>query len=236
MKIFNIKHVLLIALLSLSLPSTMRSQILISNTSGIPDSSAMLEVKSSERGLLPPRMTASQRDAIVEPAPGLMIYCSDCLEMQMFNDTAWTNMIGLPPQPGFECGDILSYGGQDYSTMLIGSQCWFGENLNIGNMIDGVNEQMDNDTLEKNCYADDPANCLIYGGLYQWDETMQYTAMASAEGICPDGWHIPSDDEFKTLEIEMGITQSQANMNQWRGTNEGSKLAGNASIWRNGAL
>jgi hypothetical protein len=92
--------------------NTLNSQVLVSNTTGVPDSTAMLEVKSTTKGFLPPRVTEAQRDAIINPTAGLIIYCSDCLEMQMYNDTAWTNMIGLPVSspPPPEVGDCLADG------------------------------------------------------------------------------------------------------------------------------
>ena len=63
----------------------------------LPNSSAMLDVKSTNKGFLPPRMTAVQRDAILSPATGLMIYCTDCGatgEPEYYNGTRWVNMIG----------------------------------------------------------------------------------------------------------------------------------------------
>lgn len=89
--------------------NTLESQVLISTTTGVSDSTAMLEVQSTNKGLLPPRMTEVQRDAIINPTSGLMIYCTDCLEMQMYNDTAWTNMIGFPASsaPPLVIGDCL---------------------------------------------------------------------------------------------------------------------------------
>ena len=51
-----------------------------------------------------------------------------------------------------------------------------------------------------------------------------------------DGWHVPSDDEYKELEIFLGMSESEANDTGWRGTNEGSKLAGNADLWIDGDL
>ena len=91
--------------------NTVNSQVLISTTTGVPDNTSMLEVKSTTKGFLPPRMTEAQRDAINNPTAGLIIYCSDCLEMQMYNDTAWTNMIGLPvSSPTLAVGDCLADG------------------------------------------------------------------------------------------------------------------------------
>ena len=44
-----------------------------------------------------------------------------------------------------------------------------------------------NGIIEKYCYDNNPANCAIYGGLYQWNEMMQYTTQQGAQGICPNG-------------------------------------------------
>lgn len=54
-------------------------------------------------------------------------------------------------------------------------------------------------TIEKYCYANLPANCETYGGLYTWQESMQYVTIEGAQGICPTGWHIPTHAEFQTL-------------------------------------
>jgi hypothetical protein len=62
-----------------------------------PDPSAQLEVNSSTKGFLPPRMTDSQKNFMDNPAAGLIVYCTDCGpggQMQMFNGTVWTDMIG----------------------------------------------------------------------------------------------------------------------------------------------
>jgi uncharacterized protein (TIGR02145 family) len=218
------------------LPILLFGQVLIGDPSGIIDSSAILELKSTTRGLLPPRMTEIQRDAIANPTPGLIIYCTDCKELQLFNDTAWTNFLGLPTMAGFQCGDSLSYDSQNYGTVQIGDQCWMSENLNVGTIVTGSSNQTENDTIEKYCYNDNISNCNIYGGLYQWDEMMQYTTVESSQGICPTGWHLPSDNEIKTLEMTLGMTQEEADMTWYRGTDQGSQLAGNEPLWNNGAL
>ncbi|MDR3666001.1 MAG: FISUMP domain-containing protein [Ignavibacteriaceae bacterium] len=106
--------------------------------------------------------------------------------------------LGFPQSacPGL---DSINYSGQWYHTVQIGSQCWLKENLNVGVMIPAVRDQINNDTIEKFCYNNDPAMCDIYGGLYQWREAVQYTFKSRPKGICPPGWHIPSDAEFDTL-------------------------------------
>lgn len=98
---------------------------------------------------------------------------------------------------------FVTYKGQTYNTVLIGNQCWLKENLNVGLMIDGSEVMENNGMLEKYCYNNDVDNCAIYGGLYQWNELMKYTSKDSI-GICPDGWKIPSKDDFQTLKQSLG--------------------------------
>ncbi|MBI9037231.1 MAG: hypothetical protein JEY97_03790, partial [Bacteroidales bacterium] len=111
-------------------------------------------------------------------------------------------------QKDFNCGDSFTdpRDGKTYNSVLIGEQCWMSENLNIGSMIQNVDEMTDNGIIEKYCYNNDPSNCTQYGGLYQWDELMQYTTTSGVQGICPSGWYIPTDDEWKILE---GFADSQ---------------------------
>jgi len=101
------------------------------------------------------------------------------------------------PCPGMP---TVIYQGQVYNTIQIFSQCWLKENLNTGTMIQGYIEMADNGVMEKYCYNSDTNNCTIFGGLYQWDEMMQYNTQQGVQGICPQGWHIPTDEEWKILE------------------------------------
>jgi uncharacterized protein (TIGR02145 family) len=78
------------------------------------------------------------------------------------------------------------------------------ENLNVGTMIPVGQEMADNGIIEKYCYDDDPANCATHGGLYQWDEMMQYNTVQGAQGICPAGWHVPTDAEWTALTDFLG--------------------------------
>jgi uncharacterized protein (TIGR02145 family) len=96
------------------------------------------------------------------------------------------------------------YQGKLYNTVKIGNQCWMAENMNVGLMIDSLQNAADNDTIEKYCYRNDPANCGLYGGLYQWNEAMQYTTAPGTQGICPAGWHIPTYAEFQTFSSAVG--------------------------------
>ncbi len=94
----------------------------------------------------------------------------------------------------------ITYKGQTYEIIGIGNQCWMAENINVGQRIDGNQEMKNNSTIEKYCYSDNEINCNEYGGLYQWDEMMQYTTQEGIQGICPEGWHIPTDGERRFLK------------------------------------
>lgn len=101
----------------------------------------------------------------------------------------------------FTCGtSTITYGGITYNTVQIGTQCWFKENLNLGTRINPNSNQTDNQIIEKYCYSDIESNCTTYGGLYQWNEAMQYVATSGGRGICPRGWHIPTLAEYQTLQ------------------------------------
>ena len=93
----------------------------------------------------------------------------------------------------------VAYAGKTYNTVQIGTQCWLKENLDIGTMIPGNQNQTNNSIIEKYCYNNDPNNCTTYGGLYQWNEAMAYSTTPGTKGICPDGWHIPTYAELQTL-------------------------------------
>jgi uncharacterized protein (TIGR02145 family) len=78
------------------------------------------------------------------------------------------------------------------------------ENLNIGIRIDGWVDQTNNFIIEKYCYNNSDTNCITYGGLYQWDEMMQYDTTRGKQGICPSGWHLPTDEEWTILISYLG--------------------------------
>ena len=108
----------LIAILLLS-GSALFAQLGINTDRSAPDHSAILDVKSTNKGLLPPRMTAEQRDAIAAPARGLMVWCSNCGslgEMQVYNGEAWKNTIGGAASPVLVIG--LSYQGGKIAYIL----------------------------------------------------------------------------------------------------------------------
>ncbi len=211
----------LIVLLLFMATYSVIAQIAINTDGSAPDGSAILDVKSTTMGLLLPRLTNEQRDDIVAPATGLMIFNTEQQLIQVYDGTNWSSFEHI-----WTCGNkyLDARNGQSYNTVQIGTQCWMAENINLGTRINGANEQTNNSIIEKYCYDDNETNCNTYGGLYQWNEMMQYVTTEGTQGICPTGWHLPTDDEWKTMELYLGMSQSEADDIGWRGTDEGGKM------------
>lgn len=132
--------------------------------------------------------------------------------MFVYDGATW---IMLTNRDGVSCGEVV-YGGKTCHSVIIGEQCWTVENLDIGIQILGNLEQTNNGLIEKYCYDNNLANCAVYGGLYQWAEMIQYLNGATnttswnplptghVQGICPAGWHVPSDPEWTLLTTYLG--------------------------------
>ncbi len=109
---------------------------------------------------------------------------------------------------GWICGNgtVADADNNIYGTIQIGTQCWMRQNMRVGTRIAASTDQTNNATIEKYCDSNSDANCTSAnpnqpdGGLYQWNEAMQYVTTAGARGICPTGFHIPTDAEQYTLE------------------------------------
>ena len=101
----------------------------------------------------------------------------------------------------FNCDNILTdiRDNQQYPTVKLGTQCWMASNLNYGTIIPSTSMQRDNCVMEKYCFNDNAGNCASYGGLYQWDEMMQYDNTPADQGFCPPAWHVPTNNEWNTL-------------------------------------
>jgi len=144
-------------------------------------------------------------------------------------NTRPTGAIGSPSSNKSCPGSITdSRDGKIYKTVQIGTQCWMAENLNVGILIESSQEQTNNGRIEKYCYDNNEANCNVYGGLYQWNELMQYDTAEGAKGLCPDGWHIPTDAEWSTLTAYLGGEKvaggkmKEARTTHWRSPNKGA--------------
>jgi len=131
------------------------------------------------------------------------------------------------PDCGFYCPPtVTDYDGNIYQTVQIGDQCWMAENLKVthyrnGNSIPSVTDYSAWSSLTTGAYCNygnDISNVAVYGRLYNWH------AVNDSRGLAPQGWHIPSDTEWKQLEMYLGMSQADVDDYGWRGTNQGGQL------------
>jgi len=135
-------------------------------------------------------------------------------------------------------GTVTDIDGNVYPTVQIGDQLWMAENLKVTHYRNG--DQIPNITYNLGWYGltsgaygvfdNIPANADTYGNLYNW------YAVDDSRNIAPEGWHVPTDNEIGELEMVLGMSLEQAGAIEWRGTNEGSKLADRADLWTDGVL
>lgn len=109
-----------------------------------------------------------------------------------------------------------------YSVVTIGNQTWMAENLRYNASGSWLN-------------SNNPS--MKYGRLYDWSTVMNGSGSSSVspsgvQGICPSRWHVPSDEEWKTLDKALGMSQTDADNTGWRGTDEGTKMK-STSGWSN---
>lgn len=145
---------------------------------------------------------------------------------------------------------VIDYDSNIYNIVKIGTQIWMSENLvtkhySNGIVIPHVSDfsawsSLNDDNLDKAfCWynKDSAANANDYGVLYTYAAaTNGNNSGNNVQGACPVGWHLPSDEEWKELELHIGMTLTQANATGWRGTDQGSQLATNATLWNNGVM
>ena len=105
----------------------------------------------------------------------------------------------------FTCGEstVTDYDGNLYHTVAIGTQCWFKENVKTTHYADGtaiplVSES--NISGATRYYPNGNAdNVSVYGYLYNHLAAMRGNPPADNHGICPEGWHVPSNIDWQTL-------------------------------------
>jgi len=123
------------------------------------------------------------------------------------------------------CGNPVNYQGYDYSTVQIGEQCWFAENCrylpavvpsSVGSNIFPFSYVYGYEGYAV-AAAKATANYETYGVLYNRPAVM-------VEGICPSGWHIPSDGEWQTMVISLGMSEADAASEGWRGSPVGDYM------------
>lgn len=146
---------------------------------------------------------------------------------------------------------ITDFDGTRYKTVQIGDQIWMAENLKTTHYANGTKIELITDERAwgdlsfsdkaMSYYTNSIGNKEAYGALYTWAATMNDSTSSASnpstiQGVCPDGWHLPSDNEWKELEMYLGMSQDETERYAFRGTNEGSKIAGDPMLWNEGIL
>jgi len=127
-----------------------------------------------------------------------------------------------------EKGTVTDIDGNQYQTVKIGDQWWMAENLKVEHYRDGSPITEIATTEAESVWAQSLVGSYcsfedsIYGYLYN------HFALEDINQLAPEGWHIPSDAEWKTLEKTIGMQQNQVDALAWRGTNEGEILMNKA--------
>jgi uncharacterized protein (TIGR02145 family) len=120
-------------------------------------------------------------------------------------DTGETTITAQPNSHGL----VYDIQGNIYHTVAIGKQEWFAQNLKT-------------EVFGSWCCFDDEKNCDTYGRLYCW-----YVAV----DVCPNGWKLPSDEDWKVLEKHLGMDEEELNEEGLRGTIEGGLLKDTVMLW-----
>ena len=167
----------------------------------VPHASAIVDIYSTTKGFLPPRMTESQRTAIATPAAGLLVYQTDGTAGYYYNTGAnWVSVTGSGS--GANSPSVcIDYDGNAYPTFTIGTQTWMAENLRVTHFRNGdaIPIGGGNITTPAYCwYNDDQATNAKFGALYN------FYAGTDSRGLCPDGWHRPSTSEWNIFVNYLG--------------------------------
>ncbi len=190
-----------ITLMTLILAGAMslNAQVGVNADGSAPASSAMLDVKSTTKGVLIPRMTYTQRKAITAPAAGLLIFQTTAPAGFFYYDGI--NWVALGTAEG-SSGNVLDIDGNKYATIKIGDQEWMAENLRTTHYRNGdpIPNVTDNSTwaaLTSGAYCwynnDETTYKIFYGALYNC------LAVIDSRNICPSGWQVPTYSEIMTL-------------------------------------
>ena len=221
------KHSKIIVALALILISSISyAQVGIGTTS--PDASAALDVESTTKGLLPPRMTEAERDAISSPATGLIIYQTDGIAgLYEYNGTTWVNIIGQAP--GTQPGQMQYWNGTAWVTiaattnegatlqMIGGVPTWTGgtpptvTNPNTGEI------WMDRN-LGATQVATSSTDAAAYGDLYQWGRAADgHQIRTSGTTSTLASSDSPGHGNFITVSSSPYDWRNPQNDNLWQG-------------------
>jgi hypothetical protein len=194
-----------------------QGQVKVGNNPTTITASAVLEVESTTKGFLPPRVTLAQRTAIATPVAGLTVYCTDCAvlervgELQVYNGTKWTNINGGTAMPGIDANCDTNATAVQTITSSTGV-VWMDRNLGASRV-----------AISKTDYA-------AYGCLYQWgrgnDGHQNITWESATTGTPINGSTItlsttdrPANNLFIIVPTNPYDWRATANNNLWNGAN-----------------
>jgi uncharacterized protein (TIGR02145 family) len=121
---------------------------------------------------------------------------------------------------------VTDIDGNVYPTVKIRDKWWMAENLKVthyrnGVAIPNVTDATEWINLTSGAYCNYNNNV---GYVYTWGRFYNWYAVNDPRGLAPEGWHVPTDEEWKELEMILGMSQSDVDDTGWRGTDEGGKL------------
>ena len=177
-------------------------------------------------GILIPTTSFAQSNTLFNPdynGDGF-IGVDDILGALSFYDTAWEG----PVSPSWSCGEAITYAGVGYSTVQIGDQCWFAENLRTTTYLNG-------DAIPQNL-SDEDWSSTTSGAMAFYDNfptnsgLYNFFAVDDARGLCPSGWHVPTEEECTMLTDHLGgesVAGSQMKTTYgWLGGGNGTNSSG----------
>ncbi|TVR82248.1 MAG: hypothetical protein EA412_01910 [Chitinophagaceae bacterium] len=172
-----------------------------------PDPSALLEVQSSDKGFLPPRLTTVQRDNINAPAEGLVIYNTDTKCIEFFDSASWISICGgVPPtSPDFTCGDTVTftYNNQSVSYGSVEGEngtCWMDRNLGASRVAVSFNDSQ------------------AYGDLFQWGRLADgHQIRTSPVTTVESSTDVPGHGDFISTMSTTNDWRNPQNNGLWQG-------------------
>ncbi len=159
-------------------------------------------------------------------------------DFEGYNGTEWVSFSST----GSDCGEnVQDADGNWYNTVKVGTQCWMAQNMRTTRYPDGTAitkgdaahgaATWTTDTAQYSCppntsnNGEDCAAAESLGMFYQWSAAMKGVTTAGAQGICPTGWHVPTDSEQHTLDNYLATgTCNASRSNAWDCNPAGDKL------------
>ena len=227
-----------VLMIALAITTSSNAQVGIGVSTANINQSAQLDVVSTTKGFLPPRMTEAERNLIpvTSASAGLQIWCTNCGvygETEVFNGYSWTNMIGAAAAAP--------------ERVTIGNQIWTTQNLNVSTYRDGTPiPKVEDDatwislTTGAYCYYnnDSATYAAVYGKLYNWYavagiyDASSFSDPSLRKNLAPAGYKIPTDGDWTTLEITLGAnagTQMKTTSG-WNNGGNGTNSSGVAGL------